>query len=109
MQAYRDKLFSILDHIEKDLKYFPKQVKAGAIANALSSLFTNIDEGNRYGRSYRYLRQLERPMQRRGWVFIEINGQKHLSLECPAIRFRDYIFCNDCDKRIDCLTKPLPF
>jgi hypothetical protein len=79
MGAFRAKLLMILDRIEKDAKIQPKQVRAGAVANALKDLFVTVDENGRYGRSYRYLRQMGATLKEKGWELGDVNGTQMIA------------------------------
>jgi hypothetical protein len=74
MSVFRDKLKMILERIDKDPKVSPKQIKAGAVSNALKGLFVNVDVNNQYGRSYRYLKQMGQTLRTWGWELKSVNG-----------------------------------
>lgn len=76
MGAYTKYLKVILDKVEKDDKINPKMIAAGPVANMLSRLFTHLPEGDRYGRSYRYLRQMEGKLEKWGWKLTKIDNSK---------------------------------
>jgi len=74
MGAYRDKLKMVLDRVDSNPTMPVKQLKAGAVANALKGLFVSVDENNRYGRSYRYLRQMGQNLKNWGWELKDVGG-----------------------------------
>jgi len=78
MGVFREKLKMILDRIDKDPKVSPKQIKAGAVSNALKGLFTNVDVNNQYGRSYRYLKQMGQTLRTWGWELKSVNGTQFI-------------------------------
>lgn len=106
---FLDKLTMILLRAEADPELKDKTIRVGALASALSVLLTDIEEVQRYGRAYRYMKQARPYIEALGWEMYSVGGFWNVRPNCLALKLKDYSKCDYCDRRIECLGKPLMF